>query len=280
MAEEKGVPRPFERWALVLVVLVVVGARLSLPAPPGSSAQESRRPAQAPQAVTEGRFYADSDATIWSYYPDGNYGSNTTLHVSWDDATKVTRCALLHFNITSIPTDSTILSAQVNLQQIFSGGEASVLLSLYRVESGWSEGAVTWATAPTPGPGLAQISVSSSPGIKSWMGLATQVQTWLAGGNYGFMLCGPASTGWPTYLRSFDSDESAGARPALIVQYNDPHLTLTPTATGTGTRTATATGTGTRTATATGTHTATATATRTGTPFAGGERCYLPLVRK
>ena len=241
--------------------------------------------------MTQVILRADADATIDEAYPGTNYGSDPTLVVGYSN-TRAQRCVVLHFGTTGIPVDATVHSAQLNLLQASASGDSSVRLSLYRAEDAWLEASVDWESAPPKGALLAWVDSGLGTGIHSWTVPASEVQSWLGQGNNGFVLCGEADAGQAAYERVFSSDESGGGRPELIVEYDDPNLVLSPTATRTGTPTgtatatrtatgtATATATTTGTATATGTATRTATPTRTGTPGIGWFNCYLPLVKK
>lgn len=83
------------------------------------------------------------DTYINSGNPDGNYGSVTPLYVD------PYRTPMFWFNVSSIPSDSTIMSASLHVAyyHIDSVTGGTMTVGAYMVERGWSESSVTWNKA-------------------------------------------------------------------------------------------------------------------------------------
>ncbi|MHB1318960.1 MAG: Kelch repeat-containing protein [Anaerolineae bacterium] len=205
--------RPATLAAVALLLLLII--LLTGPVPVA---------AQAPPAVLETVLYAEADATVDSVTPSTNYGSATTLIVSFDSP--ATRCVLLRFDLGAIPAGATIVQATLTLRAVSSSGASPVTVGLYDISTPWTESTVTWSAPwvldrPDITGYIAETDVGAS-GTYAWEGLESAVQYWLAGPNYGAGLCGSSATGTLAYSRTFDSDESTGTRPALYVTYLDP----------------------------------------------------------
>ena len=224
--------------------------------------------------------------------PDTAYGDAADLVVERNSSGE--GGALLRFDLSGIPSNAVISSAQLGLYLVAASppSPGTVSIDAYRITQPWDAATVTWNTKPgidSTVRGTAPIGLALNQ-YYTW-DLTSLVADFVSGAatNYGFGLRGPV-TG--TFLRTFKGNATANAA-RLRVSYTvsatptrthtrTPSPTRTPTATGTSTSThtpsrtpsrspsPTASHTRTRTATPTPspspTHTSTATATRTSTP--------------
>ncbi|MCC6443834.1 MAG: DNRLRE domain-containing protein [Armatimonadetes bacterium] len=168
---------------------------------------------------------ASQDSFISSGATGTNYGSNVALWAGSgpDGGSSGEKRALLKFDVSSIPSGSTVTAATLQLY-VTSGKTNSVTLSTYKITASWQEGTVTWNNAPASET-TAQSSASVSSGDvntwKSW-NLQTLVQGWVNGSvtNHGVLL--KASGGSPPHNASFHSSNYTGdttKRPKLVVTY-------------------------------------------------------------
>ena len=96
-----------------------------------------------PALPAELRFTPTDDTFVRESSPDGNFGGDPTLKV---DANSVKQ-TLLRFDVTGT-NGRTIVSARLRL---YVTNGSSVGGSVFQTDAGWSEGSVTWATAPAVG---------------------------------------------------------------------------------------------------------------------------------
>lgn len=169
------------------------------------------------------------DAYVHEHYPTTNYGTKPTVNVDGDDPAGSGHQvnALLKWDISTIPSGSTVTSAKIDLWVTnHSGGQVYVITEN---ATNWVETTVTWNSgwshygttlgnvAPTAAPALYSSTLNSA-------GTAI-VQKWVRtpGVNYGFYVSGSPP---PPVTNGFDFDSREGAtaahRPKLTVCYNPP----------------------------------------------------------
>jgi hypothetical protein len=190
--------------------------------------------------------------------PDTAYGGAADLAVSRDEFL-AENLSLVRFDLSAIPTNAVINSAQLDLYLIASSDPppASVTIEVHRATQAWNAGTVTWNTRPALDPivqGGASIGTTLSRYYTWSITNLIAAHVSLQAKNQGFALRGPTST---TFTRVFIGNKTANAA-RVRVDYTVP---TPPTATRTRTQTRTASHTPTRTASATRTRTAGATAT-------------------
>jgi len=116
-------------------------------------------------------FYPIDDAEIAHTSPDTNFGSTNNFAVRNSGSGLGWACdGLVRFNLSSIPEDSTILSATLNAYYFNwdDNNPSGRDLSIYRVASDWDEDTVTWNTQPSyASQSTTNSSVPSSTGV--WM---------------------------------------------------------------------------------------------------------------
>jgi hypothetical protein len=184
------------------------------------------------------------DTYINEWEPNTNYGSGHDLRVRWD----LWQRSLLHFNTTSIPTNSTVQSARLYLYRDWYDNlpdlPTATSVRVYRVNSDWTEMGATWnlrmAGSPWTAGGCnssvdrsltaaATTNVLETSRWYSW-DITALVQDWISNpaGNHGMILISSPDT--KRELR-FHSKEAATNKPYLRIQYTagtGPGPTATP----------------------------------------------------
>ncbi len=129
----------------------------------------------------------------------------------------------LQFDLSQIPSGATIQSAQLQLTLKSYSTTTPAQFSTQRVDTAWTEGALTWNTQPTFSDTIQTQSVNyGNP--ETW-DLTTAVQNWLTGTwtNNGFIVKSTESIGVQT-SRSYWTREAANPThvPTLTVTYTPP----------------------------------------------------------
>ena len=154
--------------------------------------------------------------------------------------------ALLQFDLTALPANSTIASARLALylSRANPTADAPMAIQVSRVVGGWSE-ALTWQQheqLPRLPEGATTTTVSVQPGWYHW-DLRDLVQRWLAdparGQTLGLLLTGDESGAqrerafWSKDCKAAECDPPPGKRPQLVIEWQAPPPTPTATATAT-----------------------------------------------
>jgi PKD repeat protein len=194
-------------------------------------------------------FYPSHDATIHQNSPNSNAGSGESLTVrnkygSSSHPYHWQRDALVKFDITSIPSGSTINSATLKLYYYnwLDNNPAGRSLKLYRATSNWNEGTVTWNTQPSwASQSTTQATVPSSTGVWMSWDVTNDIQSYVNGiyNNYGWKITDENYWGdynIPlTYLRSKEYSnnnlwpkleinfEGGGNQPNYFLHFTDIH---------------------------------------------------------
>jgi hypothetical protein len=101
---------------------------------------------------------ASKDAMVWDYQPNNNFGTfpDFTANAWTHSGTPTVTRSLIAFDISSIPANSTIISATLSLYYYNSGNtighsqsSGSDACWLRRITSSWSESTVTWNNLPS-----------------------------------------------------------------------------------------------------------------------------------
>src|SRR5262245_59518500 len=90
---------------------------------------------------------AGKDAEIDTAGPTNNFGDNSSLIINWGGVFR--SIGLIEFDLSSIPSGSTINSATLSLYHHSNSNNQGRTYDLFRVTSAWSEATVTFNTAPT-----------------------------------------------------------------------------------------------------------------------------------
>ncbi|MFA5867392.1 MAG: DNRLRE domain-containing protein [Actinomycetota bacterium] len=158
--------------------------------------------------------YVDSDN------PTSAYGQDVFLISRFDARSDRLSQPFLKFDLSLIPSGSTINEATLKLYLKDMTGRNSVEIEAFRATSDWDEAALTWNNRPT-GPGLEKTAtISDNRGNKN-VDMTAFVSGWLANTfpNYGVFL---DYKGKATYSAVFNSREAPKNQPYLVVYYNPP----------------------------------------------------------
>ena len=163
---------------------------------------------------------AVADATVKSWQPESNFGSESVLTLSYSDEVREA-VTLLCFDLASaIPANAIIDSATLELFLVDGAGADPARVAAYFVTSNWDESSVTWNSFPTAEPIGIVSQVDRSPGsYKSWH-VTSFAREWQSGSNNGVYLRGPVDGTY--YERTFESREHGESVPRLVVAYYLP----------------------------------------------------------
>jgi Collagen triple helix repeat (20 copies) len=151
--------------------------------------------------LAQAQVVVTDDANTWSFSPKSNYGSSIALIVCSGSNTYL---KFSFANLGSGVTSSNVSKATLVLYTDFV--LTSGTMDVYQVSGSWSEGSITWNTAPALGTKLFSAVSVSKTGFLS-LDLTPTVQAWLNGtlANNGIALV--PSTGSAISV-SFDSKEN------------------------------------------------------------------------
>lgn len=118
-----------------------------------------------------------ADAVIWENAPTWNDGANPTLSTGTSEAGGFRR-SLIRFDIPSLPSGASVVSASLSLSQTYKTVDSTV--RVHRVTSAWDEATVTWASfgdafdpaivgSFTSGGGVGIRSVDVTPLARAWV---------------------------------------------------------------------------------------------------------------
>ena len=152
----------------------------------------------------------------------GNTNLETTvpqyIMVNWGGGTDSR--GLIQFDVSSVPTGSTVSSATMRLFQEFNGQAAGTTIDVFRNTSSWNENTVTFNTRPTVAAGAVSslnIGDLTDHVFRTW-DVTSVVQSWVNGSNPNFGLTlvkNPNQAAWP-YLKSKEEPD-ASLRPVLTI---------------------------------------------------------------
>jgi hypothetical protein len=150
-------------------------------------------------------------------YAGTNFGTAAALEVRKSSIAGQQREAYLRFDLTTVPSAGRITSAVVRLYGKLSAA-GSVPVGLYPVASGtWTEGGVKWSAKPAAGAtALGTKTVASTTAAWVEYDVTAYLKQQKAAGATTFNLALKA-TAYTTPWASFNSDEAAANRPALVV---------------------------------------------------------------
>ena len=143
---------------------------------------------------------ASADAWVNSSAPTTNYGSATSLQISYNFSSGTAR-TYLKFDLSTLT--GAVKSAKLRFYVTDPGASGATVSA---TSAGWSEGAITWSTAPAVGSFLA----SAPTGTTSYVDVAIPVSA-ISGSTVAFVL-----TQWSTDLISLASRETSNS-PQLVI---------------------------------------------------------------
>ena len=164
---------------------------------------------------------AVADATVKSWQPDSNFGSESVLTLSYSKIDVAREAVtLLRFDLASaIPSNAIIDSVSLELFLVDGAGADPARVAAYFVTSNWDESSVTWNSFPTAEPIGVISQVDRSLGYRSWQ-VTSFAREWQSGSNNGIYLQGPVDGTY--YERTFESREHEESVPRLVVTYHLP----------------------------------------------------------
>ncbi|MDX1963425.1 MAG: Calx-beta domain-containing protein [Pirellulales bacterium] len=180
-----------------------------------------------------GGYTGTQDTVLFSKEPSVNFGTETGISVDQQDAGGVRQGLLRYDGIFGtgagqIPFGSTINSATLTVS-VFNDSNASMQMSLYRMNVNWDQNVATWNSFGSIGgvnasenevQGLPPDAIlfDSTTGVKVF-NVKTSLEHWVTGEtNFGWLIESAATNGW-----DFDTSEATLAnRPVLTVDYTPP----------------------------------------------------------
>lgn len=176
------------------------------------------------------RTFQPSSADTWldQQNPTTADGSDTLLHVHsrGPAGNPRNRRSLVQFDISSIPSGSTVTSATLGLN-LNTAPSSSRTHDVHRATSSWVETSVTWNTMPTFN---ATATASAATGTTSgaWISwtVTSDVSAYIGGTatNYGWLVKDQTENDSPEIMSHYESRESATTtiRPKLTVTFTAP----------------------------------------------------------
>ena len=149
-----------------------------------------------------------------------NMGAWEYFFPSWNQSLCSTCLGLIQFSLDAIPAYSTITNATLKVWHGANPQPEGTILNLYRINSAWSEGMVTYNSRPS---WSAAVNASTTCwNDQNWVScdITSMVQAWFAGAyaNYGLVMAkSPNQYPWPC-LSSKESAE-VDKRPVLEIAY-------------------------------------------------------------
>jgi hypothetical protein len=176
----------------------------SLPPPPLRFEQDIR-PAQ--------------DGYVEDHSPDYNYGEHRELIVGYyaDVDAPFLAYTYLYFDLSAIPAEADILSANLSLFMMESFQKSELQVTVYTASEIWDEHKITWNDRPETEDAIASAPVGNKEGYYD-LNLTRLVIDWIRGAreNYGIILTGDQRA---NYSRTFSSRENPEYSPILSIVY-------------------------------------------------------------
>ncbi len=203
---------------------------------------------------------AIADATLDEAVPAENQGDLDAVWTGQAGAQEqAARRGLLRFELNSVPAGATIEHATLELYLGSAANRKDTKIAVFGVLDAWSEGEVSWSSAPALSAQLTAADVGSESDYYAW-DVTALAQGWHAGtfANHGLLLRDTDES--TAVLRGFFSREAGINPPRMVVTYTEAPP-RPPTPTTAATQPATSTPTVTLTATPTPTPTPTPSST-------------------
>jgi len=206
-------------------------------------------PTHTPAATSSIYMYAvqpdgitGTDTFLTSSSPATNYGADVAIGIGENNnaTDRITR-GLIRFDLSSIPSNATIVSATLSLWTASDLSDNDRTLRVYRLKSAFDEASATWSFASTDirweGPGASgpndresleigsiQLSASEAIGIQKQIALSpAKIQELVNGAftNNGFIIVVDTELNDRFNYKSSDTT-TASNRPMLVIQYTLP----------------------------------------------------------
>jgi hypothetical protein len=171
-----------------------------------------------------------NDTYLRQSSPTTNYGNSTTLRIGNTSTTEF-RTLINDSNISSIASDQTIISADLQVYVTSASNTVNITIKIYRITAGWIEDQATWTnrltgTAWSTAGGsyiqeIDEVEFSTTADQYYNFTITETVRGWMNGtyAPYGLLLLSTnASAGNFTYFASSE-DTNASRRPKFIIDY-------------------------------------------------------------
>lgn len=189
-------------------------------------------------------FYPVADTTISSDQWYDNFGDDHTLRVRTKRDAPSVKAAPIRFDLSSIPTYATVITAELRLYSLGQSNTAWLCLDLYRLNRPWDERQATWdrATADTlwavPGAnGVPHDREGTLATVRCWvqsvdrwytMNGKTLAQYWVNNPDKNAGVLVKPSGGSSVEYQFASREGEADKRPQLVVSYALPDNAPTP----------------------------------------------------
>jgi hypothetical protein len=184
-------------------------------------------------------FYPDKDSYSWQSVPEANNGHSNNFEITSYNKPPYNMRGWIEFNITSIPADAVLLTAQLRLRLWVKsvddpskqmGDSTGRIIGVYRIMQPWTETGVNWANQPN----FTQSHHATSPvppedggwfGPLVWMvwDISDIMQDWRSGApNYGLVVRDTQEYSPVFYTTQFfthDQVPDQNYYPRLVVTY-------------------------------------------------------------
>jgi len=171
---------------------------------------------------------AIADSQVNEYQPNNNYGGNVELTVL--SRTGMQYQSYIMFDLSSIPSDSTIDSATLELYiHGILQSPAGRTINCHRVTGSWTEYGITWNNKPSYHSTASNYDIVPSDPMGKWMDwdVTSDVEDFVGGTytNYGWMFRDPNSQSSTGHGVVYTSKEwpTQDQRPKLTVEYTPPN---------------------------------------------------------
>ncbi len=159
-------------------------------------------------------YNEEPSADTWIWAGSGPWGSNPTLRTNIVPPND--QEIVIKFDLSSIPTGSTINSAVLNIYNHDGTSPTTLVCDIYRVTEDWVEATLIDCIAHDTNISYDQIFMS---GINWYdFDIALLAQDWIDGtyDNFGIVFYGTSGSGTPQYFRS---REFSSNKPYLLIDY-------------------------------------------------------------
>ena len=184
----------------------------------------SIKSAQASTTVTIQPGSEGKDSYVFGMMAPNNFGDIASIATGGGIGSPPPARLFIEFDLSSIPDDATVESAQVQLYyyQYYGMENIALDLSLYRVTSNWDEHVISWNIQPSISGSASSVTTVGNSGSYGWQSFdaTSLVQGWESGSysNYGFAI--KLATEDKNNAKTFYSSDNGSLQPKLVVIYS------------------------------------------------------------
>jgi uncharacterized repeat protein (TIGR01451 family) len=170
-------------------------------------------------------FESVADTYVLEGYASTNYDGEDKMWVGYDellDPDGETARGFVQFDLSDIPANTSIREATLylRLEGSYDFEGQSRTITIYRLDSSWSEASVNWNSQPAIAEAHGSTSVTHGKGPWYAFDVTALVQGWINASwpNYGLAVRGPEHSGYDSSWKSFYTRESDSA-PYIDITY-------------------------------------------------------------